>query len=540
MKIKNLKFLIFIFIFTYHLSPITYHLYAYAQDNQKLVTLTKQIMEAKSNEELYPLFAELKDIYFSANKYTEFAEFLKSLSRQKDKLEPFTSYYIALARNRQLKYLEEAQKWEEYFSSGNTYREEIAREAERALDLSNPKEPLYLYARLLFWQFHYSQQDASADAALSDLMNASFEYAKSAPDLTPIKEAADQLLVLADKGKSRELYRIYADKLISSKSEVKDLKDIASAFYKEGNLGLSESIYDVYIERISASYPKEELISDLTGIAKEFAYSDEGKSDTSYAEKLFKRIEEIGVKEAFDEGLTYLRGFNLEKAKEFPAAADIYIDLLKRFPRSAYGDELKFKIGLIHIYVLRNAQSGKDYFRGLAKNEDLSPQVISSLYQLGLLAQWEEDLPAAREYYNKLLERGSGDFQETASLAKARLSEIDGLKPIEYNLKAFLDIALPDENKIFNMEKIDLKARPYKADKDTAFNISAAAYTGESGCMQVELQYLWSGDLGSTQPANTQPSFLTRYLHSGSKVINLVVVSPSGILDRSIDIVDVE
>jgi hypothetical protein len=56
----------------------------------------------------------------------------------------------------------------------------------------------------------------------------------------------------------------------------------------------------------------------------------------------------------------------------------------------------------------------------------------------------------------------------------------------------------------------------------------------------VELQYLWSGHTGEKTPSLYESEFKTSYAYSGTKEINLVVVSPSGILDRSIYLIDVD
>lgn len=92
---------------------------------------------------------------------------------------------------------------------------------------------------------------------------------------------------------------------------------------------------------------------------------------------------------------------------------------------------------------------------------------------------------------------------------------------------------------MFDMSKLDLKASLYRPKKDQQINISASPYIAESGCMHVEIQYLWSGYLGTTKPSLQQPSFDTVYTQPGTKVISLVVVSPSGVMDRSIEMVDV-
>ncbi len=525
-------------LLTYNSSLITHH-YCFAQDNNKLVILSKQIIESKNNEELYPFFEELKDSYFQENKYSELVKFLESLSQQKNTLEPFVNYYTALARYYQLKHLEKTQDWDEYFSQGKNYRDQITTSIQKTLDSTNAKDALNIYSRLLLWQFHKDQQDAFVESSLSDLMNAISGYAKDTQDIKPIKEAADKLLSYRERGKSKEVYQIYVQKLVGSVKEDKELESIALEFYKEGNLELSETVYDVYIERITKTYPKEKLIPILINIARDFSYKDEGQKDASYAEKIFKKIEETGTKDAFAEELTYLRAFNAEKMKDYPKAGDLYLDLLQRYPQTNYTDEAGFKVGIISTYILRDIKTGRDYFEKLAQEETLSPQVISSLYQLGLLSQWENDLVTAKDYYNKLVEKAGNDFIETVTLAKQRLKEITKSKPIEYNLKTFLDVSLKVENPAFETARVDLNSSRYRIKKDESTNISCTPYNVESGCMQVEIQYLWSGDLGTAKPPLEKSEFNTTYAQSGTKVINLVIVSPSGILDRSIEIVDV-
>jgi len=369
-------------------------------------------------------------------------------------------------------------------------------------------------------------------------MNAISEYAKDTQGIKPIKEVADKFLAYGERGKSKELYRIYVDKLIGSAKEDKELENIALGFYKEANLELSEAVYDVYIERITKTYPKEKLIPILINIARGFSYKDEGQKDASYAEKILKKIEEIGAKNAFDEELTYLRAFNVEKIKEYSRAKDFYLDLLQRYPQTKYADEAEFKIGITFTYILRDIKTGRDYFEKLAQKQILSPQVISALYQLGLLGQWENDLAKAKDYYNRLIEKAGNDFTETVALAQARLKEITELKPIEYNLKTFLDVSLKEENPAFTAGLVDLNSSRYRIKKDESVDLKCTPYSVESGCMQVEIQYLWSGDLGTAKPTLEKSEFTTTYVQRGTKEINLVVVSPTGVLDRSIEIVD--
>ncbi len=512
----------------------------FAQENNKLVMLTKQILEARTNQELYPLFVELKDLYFKDNKYADFVEFLKSLNTKKEGLAPFTDYYISLSRYQQLKYLEEEQNWDEYFSKGNEYRDELTTDAQKTIDATTCKDPININSRLVLWQFHRDQQDVFHEQALSDLMNCVLEYTKEARDIQPIKDVADKLLSYEEKGKARQLYKIYVDRLIASDIKDDEIKNSASDFKEHGNLELAQNLYDAYIERISQALPKEKLIPILVDIAKSFTYKDTGLNDPSYAEKIFKKIEDLAGKEAFDEDLLYLRAFNLEKAKDYIAAKDKYIDLVERFPKSSHADEAYFKIGIIYTYVSHQIDNGIGYFKELTNKQVLSPQVISSFYQLGLLSQWQEDFTKAKDYYNKLIEKAKHDFSETVTLAKERLKEIEENKSMEYNLKTFLDISLKEEGYVaYDMSKLNLKPDFYMVKKDELVNIVSIPSIMPSGCMSVELQFLWSGDLGTAKPALEASSFSTNYKQAGTKVINLVVVSPTGIIDRNIDILDI-
>jgi hypothetical protein len=535
---KNLKSLILISVFI--ISSLFLGSSAFTQQPDKTKELSNQIIDAKSNDELYKYFEEAKDFYFKDNKFSDFAEFLKDLSQKKKTLASFTNYYTGLSRYRQLKFLEEKQKWDEYFSQGNNYRDELSSSLEQSIKSSPASDKINLYSRLILWQFHRDQQDAFHEQAFTDLVKAAREYSEYGQDPTPVKAVADEFLAYGEKVKARELYKIYLDKIISTDIKDEELNNIALGFLKEGNLELAQAAFDVYVARVVKLYPKEKSIPLLEDVAQLFAYKDEGTKDEFYAQKLFKKIEEIGGEEAFDEELTYLAGFNSEKAKEFIQTKDYYISLLGRFPKTKYGDEATYKTGIIFTYVLRDLQKGKEYFEKLMQKETTSSQVISSLYQLGLLCQWEGDFTKAKEYYSKLREMAKGDFSETVALAKERLKEIEEVKPLEYNIKTFLDMSFKEEYTMFNMSKVDLKSSRYKLKKNKEVNITSTAYPPQSGCLQVVLDYLWSGDLGKAKPTSQDSSFATSYAESGTKVICLVVTTPSGTIDRSIDLLDVE
>lgn len=512
----------------------------FALDNNQLVALSKKIIETNDNGQLRVYFEELMGLYYKENKYSEFTDYLKSLGQQKEALAAFTNYYAALTRYNQLKYLEKTQNWDEYFAQGNNYRDQITQGAQKAIQLTMFKDTLNIYSRLLLFQFHKDQQDNFTESSLADLVSASLDYSKDATDLKPVKDVADKLAEYLEKGKSKELYQIYVNKLIGSVKDDKELENVAAEFYKNGNLELAETVYDAYIERVFKVLPKEKLVLVLIDIAKSFSYKDEGQKDAYYAEKIFQKIEEAGTKSVFDEELAYTRAFNALRTKDFSRTRDLYLGLVVQYPQTKYAGQAYYKAGIISAYILRDIKSAREYFEKLAGEPTLSPQVISGLYNLGLFSQWENDLTKAKDYYNKLVEKAGNDFTETVSMAKERLQEISEAKPMEYNLKTFLDMSLKAENAPYETAKVDLSLSRYKVKKGEELDLKCAPYSVQSGCIQVEVQYLWSGDLGNAKLPLDKPEFKAAYTQSGTKQINLVVISTSGVLDRNVEIVDVD
>jgi hypothetical protein len=457
----------------------------------------------------------------------------------KDAKDLETDYRAALSRYQQLKYLEETKNWDEYFAKGNDYRDEIVKKAEKVSSTAALDDPLRIYSRLLLYSFHKDQQDTFTEDALSNLMAAALDYVKLNKDMAPVKDAADKLLAYDERSRAKELYRIYAKELVSSDIKAEALREVADGFYKNGNLDLAENIYDLYLEKTSKELPKDKFISELKNIALAFAYKDQGQKDTAYAEAIFRKIEQEGGPEAFDEELIYLRGFNLEKEKEYSQAKDIYLSLLEKYPESKRADELNYKTGIIFTYILRDLKTGREYFGKLADKESVIPYSLASLYQLGLLKQWEGDLTTAKGYYKKLIEKSEGNISDTLKMAQERLKESEAGAAMEHNLKTFMDVALKESPVNFDMSKVELKSDIYNLKRGETTGIKSSAYLASSGCFNVELQYLWSGYLGDAQPNTKQPEFKALYSNPGTKVIGLVLVSPSGITDYSLDLVDV-
>jgi hypothetical protein len=86
---------------------------------------------------------------------------------------------------------------------------------------------------------------------------------------------------------------------------------------------------------------------------------------------------------------------------------------------------------------------------------------------------------------------------------------------------------------------VDLKSSAFKLDAKQTAEINAQSSLPASGCMEVRSEYLWSGNLGSVVPSLEEAAFEVSYPYAGTKEINLVVVSSSGVVDRSIIFLDV-
>jgi len=178
----------------------------------------------------------------------------------------------------------------------------------------------------------------------------------------------------------------------------------------------------------------------------------------SYAEKIYAKIAGLGQANSFNQEAIYLRAFNLEKLKDYKMAGELYLQLIQLYPDTRHFDEAVYKIAMIKAYVSADIQKAREYFTKLFAKTTFSPQVISSFYQLGLLAQWEGDLVKAKDYYDLLLKNAGNSYAATVALTKDRLKEIDENKQIGYNLKTFLDSTLRNNNTLIEMGRSELKS----------------------------------------------------------------------------------
>jgi hypothetical protein len=111
---------------------------------------------------------------------------------------------------------------------------------------------------------------------------------------------------------------------------------------------------------------------------------------------------------------------------------------------------------------------------------------------------------------------------------------------MEYNLRTFLDLALKEENAQFTMSRAQIQPAAYRAKVDSPVAVTASAVAPESGCMQVQMDYFWTGDVGTEAGASQQPEQTLTFSSPGTKIIGLVVATPAAVVDRTFDFIDVE
>lgn len=536
----NLRRIIFFLLFFVIILSLRSQSFCLAQDKQQLTALSKAIVEEKDEAGLISSFSALSELYFKENKYNELIDLLKSLIKQKAPLEATADYYMALCRYEQLKYLESTQDWNLYFANADTYRQEIKSLIHKSLASLNPCDKLKILSELLLWKFNKEQDNAQAESDLVTLENSVFEYANCSKDISLIKYSADEMLSFGEKAKAKKIYKLYTEKLISQDSKEEELAKIAQDAFSEGNLDLSEQAYNIYIDKLLKSDDKNKQAQLLAQVAQKFAYNDLGLHDEAFAEEIFAKIDALNIKDGLGEESLYLRAFNLEKYKDLKKAKEIYEQLILQYPLSLRVDEALFKSGIISAYVLGDLNSAKSNFNKLIEKEKTSVHTISAFYQLALINQWEEKLDESTTLYNKLIEKAGQAYSDLVANAKVRLAEIKESKSIDFKLKVFLDASLKPKEENLGEGSCSIKITPYNAKIKSDVTISATPSLGPTGCMSVELEYFWSGDLGTSSIENNQQSFVTQYPQAGTKVVNIVLMSPNGMIAKEIGFVDVK
>lgn len=542
----NRKSRLRILLILFCLSAVRYPLYAkvYAQEPEpkKAKQIESSILNNPRDRQAASWLDELSELYFSERRYGQLVDFLRKL--EKKKIPPCdlpVGYYIGLCRYHQLKYLEETKDWQEYFDLGSAYRRELFVETEK-LAQACPHISSGIRAQALNWLQHKAQNDAQAGISLAKLTELVNSYVKTNPqDIEVIKEVADSLSRQEEPALAKSTYNLYLNQLLAIEKSPLRLQSIAEGALKEGNINLAELIYDRYIELIKDSLAKDNLANELTAILKQFATSGWTKGrDPLYAEKLFVILKEACGKSYFNEELQYLRAYNLERLKEYARSAEEYACLVTDFPKNIYLDEAEFKLGVIYTYILGQIELGQGYWQKVIERNSALEYLTEGLYHKSLINQYLEDFETASAGYAKIREliAQTGALKNLSERVLERQKEIRESRPMEYNLKTFLDTAL--SRPLDTKAGLELLVSPFKVIslKEEEVKFSLQQVRIEMGCFAPELSYLWSGDLGSIQPQPTAPEFTTVYNAPGVKVVNLVVLSSSGVIGSTLEMVE--
>jgi hypothetical protein len=196
-----------------------------------------------------------------------------------------------------------------------------------------------------------------------------------------------------------------------------------------------------------------------------------------FAEELFDSLER-DFQVSLGEGLLYLRGYNLERAFEYEKAIIAYNRLLSDFAASDLFDEVVLRIGLMYMYNLKDFDSARMYFRKLKEGT------------FGV----EKYLDILNDQYD--------------------------LETLGYNQRVFLDVLLnPDA---VNAGVLQLESSVWRTFVGNKLSIESTSFVPNTGCLEPEGLFLWSGDLGDVKITTSTPSFSTSFKEEGFKVFHLV------------------
>ena len=535
MKNKGLKLLFIVFL------AVNSHVRAQEAEGVKLKQLEEQVLANPRENAL--AIKELSNLYFTAGQYNQFADFLGKLT--KDKVQDCSSaagYYLALCRYHQLRHLEEAQDWQEYFDKGADYREELFRQT-RDIALNCPNSPFAIRAQTINWLEHKARNDGEREDSLNKVISLINGYVKQAQvdDIEVIKEAADILSREKETAFSKAAYNLYVNRMIAKEVSIDKLRHSAQEAYNQGNLELSEAIYERYLQLVAGFFSKDKFAAELTVLANEFAAGGSGKnSDPQYAEKIFSALEDSSGAEYFSQELQYLRAYNLERMKEYSECVKEYEELASRFSSGGYTDRALFKLGLVYTYILGQKEKGLASWQKVIERDSSLNYVLESLYHKSLISQYEGKSDQAKAGYEKIVQliADKTDFKGLGERVSLRQKEISEVKEIEYNLKMFLDSSLKEE--ALHQSPLELLVRPPKVEVQEEVKFSSQQPVLQTGCIAPELTYLWSGDLGESVLVPVEPEFVSRYQYPGVKAVNLVVLSPAGVVGSALEMVEAD
>lgn len=486
-------------------------------------------------------FQELIDIAVKQNRFQELHAFLKTLGTNKVFANtPLLNYAQAISYFQELRYLEEHKMWEEFFDNREPYTAQILSRIEKIENLQPLVNPLLLKSKIMEWELVKDNPQQSY-IVLEELYALSKEYAAAAQNGQVVKDIAEELNRQKETTYSRKLYALYIDALAKNDSAIEELKHTALDFLKEKRIDLAVSLYDTYLDKLTKStHEPGYVIQEMLASAELFAHTGwkEGL-DPFYAENIYKRIESKFSRQAFDAMSQYGRAYNLERTRDYEASVEQYKILISDFPEFSPQAPVYFRMGIINVYALNRIEEAQKLFLAVVEKFPSSPEYFNSLYQLGLLAQWQNEPQKAKEYYATLIAKAQeielkGD---AITSAQQRIEEIDSGSAMEYASKLFLDATL-QEKQDAHLQLV-LLADKTKAHCGDNVKFSVQSFTTNTGCLQESYSYVWSGQLGTNNAPSNSSEIETGFPEAGTNNIQVVLVDPAGIAGAAFEIVDV-
>ena len=486
--------------------------------------------------------------YVGDGKCDELVAYLDSLLKKGFERLPDVYFYRAYARNAQLDSWKKAKNWEGVYDKGPEMKTAMEKDLAQAEKLTQGRPDMALRIAFLRWLI-VPQDDPETAAGLFDDLVAKAKSAPAQPDtMALIKEMADALSSYEDKNLSRRLYEIYASALKASGPKPEQLKKAGQDFVQQKNIYLAKTLFEGYLESFAGD--PEVLAKETVLIADKFAHQgSEEALDPVYAEGLYQKAFDLAGQKAFAVASQYSRAFNLERMKDFEAALKEYEKVLSDYPDFSALVEVEFRASVLRAYVVKDIQGASASFERIKAVYPAGRTALSSLYQLGLLSQWEAKNDAAKAYYEELAAAAQSqgadmEKDELVLQARERLQEIEENKPMKYALRLFFEGIFggaKDATKSHGMSlSVDLTGRPAKAPVNDYIVFTVTTSNPVTGCMMPAYGYEWSGETGAVANIPNSATLTTSYGTQGIKVTHVAVVGNNGLEGVAFEMVQIE
>jgi tetratricopeptide (TPR) repeat protein len=318
-----------------------------------------------------------------------------------------------------------------------------------------------------------------------------------------IKEMADSLGSYEDKNLSRRLYEVYASALKASGPEPEQLKKAGQDFVQQKNIYLAKTLFEGYLEQFTGD--PDILARETVLIADKFAHRGRQEALDLFMPKVFIKKRSTCWSEGLFGHVAIQRAFNLERMKDFEAAMKEYGKILSDYPDFSDQAEVEFRIAVLRAYAVRDIHGAVASFEHIKTTYPSGRLALSSLYQLGLLSQWESQNDAAKAYYEALMTSASSqgadmEKDELVLLSRERLQEIEEKKSMKYALRLFFEgvFGASGDAQASGMPlNVDVMGRPAKAASTTTLFYTVTTSNPVTGCMMPPTAIEWSGETGA-------------------------------------------